>query len=101
MVFFEVAAFILFIVGIITFIMLLEEDGFMFFIISTIFLLMGAACVILCVESKSEKIKQSINEAANIYINGEPVSDSFNLNGITLDRYHICIDGDNVYLETK
>ena len=55
----------------------------------------------LCVESKSEKIKQSINEAANIYINGEPVSDSFNLDGITLDRYHIRIDGDNVYLETK
>lgn len=101
MVFFEVAAFILFIVGIITFIMSLEEDGFMFFIISTIFFLMGAACVILCVELKSEKIKQSINEATNIYINGEPVSDSFNLDGITLDRYHIRIDGDNVYLETK
>lgn len=66
-----------------------------------IFISMGIACVVLCVESKSEKIKQSINEAANIYINGEPVSDSFNLDGITLDRYHIRIDGDNVYLETK
>lgn len=66
-----------------------------------IFALIGAACVVLSGESKSEKVKQSISEAANIYINGEPVSDNFNIDGITPDYYHIRIDGDNVYLETK
>jgi hypothetical protein len=98
---YAVGACVFIIAGIIAFIISLEEDGFMFFIISMIFISMGAACVILCVESKSEKIKQSINEATNIYINGDPVSDGFNLDGITLDRYYIRIDGDNVYLETK
>lgn len=96
-----VEACVFIIAGIIAFIISREEDDFMFFFMSSIFFSMGAACVILCVESKSEKIKQSINEATNIYINGDPVSDSFNLDGITLDRYHIRIDGDNVYLETK
>lgn len=81
-----VGACICIIVGIIAFIISLEEDDFMFFFMSSIFFSMGAACVILCGELKYEKIKQSINEAENIYIK---------------DRYHIRIDGDNVYLETK
>jgi hypothetical protein len=97
----EVGACICFFLAIIALIVSLEGEDIWALFMVTIFALMGIACVILCVESKSEKIKQSINEAANIYINGEPVSDSFNLDGITLDRYHIRIDDDNVYLETK
>lgn len=98
---YAVGACVFIIAGIIAFIISLEEEDSMFFLMASIFFSMGAACVILCFELKYEKIKQSINEAENIYINGDPVSDSFNLDGITLDRYHIRIDGDNVYLETK
>lgn len=38
---------------------------------------------------------------ADIYIDGEPVSNKFNINGIELDEYIIKIDENNVYLKKK
>lgn len=36
-----------------------------------------------------------------IYINGSPVEDGFDLNGVNLDKYDIKIKNDTVYLMSK
>lgn len=37
----------------------------------------------------------------NIYMNGEPVSENFNIEAINLRYYRIKIDGENVFLEKR
>lgn len=49
-----------------------------------------------------EKVVESAqNKDMDIYIDGEPVSDEFNIKGIDLDKYNIKIEDDIVYLISK
>lgn len=40
-------------------------------------------------------------DAANVYIDGKPVSDQFNPSAIDKGKYKIKQDGDNIFLTTK
>lgn len=49
-----------------------------------------------------EKVVESAqNKDMDIYIDGEPVSDEFDIKGIDLDKYNIKIKNDTVYLISK
>lgn len=51
---------------------------------------------------KDKNIKNYIKEnQVNIYMNGEPVSEKFNIEAINLRYYRIKIDGENVFLEKR
>lgn len=43
----------------------------------------------------------SCDEDMDIYIDGEPVSDEFDIKGIDLDKYNIKIEDDILYLISK
>lgn len=51
---------------------------------------------------KDKNTKNYIKEnQVNIYMNGEPVSEKFNIEAINLRYYRIKIDGENVFLEKR
>lgn len=77
---------------------------FKYFVFSVIFF----AVVFSSIKGDKEQAKlqtqvqKMIEEKkADIYIDGEPISNKFNINGIELDEYIIKIDGNNVYLKKK
>lgn len=43
-------------------------------------------------------VESARNEGIDIYIDGEPVSDEFDIDGIDLDKYNIRIEDDVLYL---
>ena len=50
---------------------------------------------------KSFHISSFYKDGDKIYINGSPVEDGFDLNGVNLDKYDIKIKNDTVYLMSK
>lgn len=49
-----------------------------------------------------EKVVESAqNKDMDIYIDGEPVSDEFDIKGIDLDKYNIKMEDDILYLTSK
>lgn len=48
--------------------------------------------------TEKEVLELADNEGVQIFINGEPVSENFDINGIDLDDYEINISGNKVYL---
>lgn len=46
-------------------------------------------------------VESAQSEGIDIYIDGEPVSDDFNIKGIDLDKYNIKIEDDVLYLISK
>lgn len=53
------------------------------------------------VKLQTQVQKMVEEKKADIYIDGEPVPNNFNINGIELNDYIIKIDGNNVYLRKK
>lgn len=46
-------------------------------------------------------VESALNEDMDIYIDGEPVSDEFDIKGIDLDKYNIKIEDNVLYLMSK
>lgn len=44
---------------------------------------------------------EAYKDGDKIYINGSPVEDGFDLNGVNLDKYDIKLENDTVYLMSK
>lgn len=72
------------------------ETGAMFLIFAIII----TATYILA-KSERKAIESAYNEGMDIYIDGEPVSDEFDIKGIDLDKYNIKIEDDILYLTSK
>lgn len=77
---------------------------FKYFVFSVIFF----ALVFSSIKINKEQVKLQTQvqkmveeKKADIYIDGEPVPNNFNINGIELNDYIIKIDGNNVYLRKK
>lgn len=52
-------------------------------------------------EPLQENTETTNRDEYNIYINGEPVSKDFDINGIDLEEYQIQIKNDTIYLMNK
>ncbi len=77
---------------------------FKYFVFSVIFFAVAFSSIKADKEQAKlqTQVQKMIEEKkADIYIDGEPVSNKFNINGIELDEYIIKIDGNNVYLKKK
>lgn len=67
--------------------------------IAMLFLLNSVLGVFFCI--KCQNFKNYIKEnQVNIYVDGELVSDNFNIEDINLKNYFFEIDGENAFLET-
>ena len=67
--------------------------------IAMLFLLNAVLGVFFCI--KCQNFKNYIKEnQVNIYMDGELVSDDFNIEDINLKNYFFEIDGENAFLET-
>ena len=51
--------------------------------------------------SEQDKAIEAYENGDKIYINGNPVEDGFDINGINLDKYDIRIENDTIYLMSK
>lgn len=47
------------------------------------------------------KAIEAYKDGDKIYINGSPVEDGFDLNGVNLDKYDIKLENDTIYLMSK
>ena len=47
------------------------------------------------------RVIEAYKDGDKIYINGNPVEDGFDLNGVNLDKYDIKLENDTVYLMSK
>lgn len=90
------------------------QNAFLFMRISeflsvTTITLIAFAFIIIGPAEKSEHqqevyrkaVESAQNEDIDIYIDGEPVSDKFDIDGIDLDNYNIKIEDDVLYLMSK
>lgn len=51
--------------------------------------------------SEQDKAFEAYENGDKVYINGNPVEDGFDINGINLDKYDIRIENDTIYLMSK
>ena len=51
--------------------------------------------------SEQDKAIEAYENGNKVYINGNPVEDGFDINGINLDKYDIRIENDTIYLMSK
>ena len=52
-------------------------------------------------DNLKNKAIEAYKDGDKIYINGNPVEDGFDLNGVNLDKYDIKLENDTVYLMSK
>ena len=52
-------------------------------------------------DNLKNKAIEAYKDGDKIYIDGNPVEDGFDLNGVNLDKYDIKIKNDTVYLMSK
>ena len=82
-----------------------------FIIVSILAFASGVFLIVICPLNPSSPLNATDNlkdraieaykDGDKIYIDGNPVEDGFDLNGVNLDKYDIKIKNDTVYLMSK
>lgn len=102
---------VIFSIGIFYFIYAIKEKMYPFIIVSILAFALGVFLVAICplnpssplnaADNLKNKAIEAYKDGDKIYINGNPVEDGFDLNGVNLDKYDIKIKNDTVYLMSK
>lgn len=101
----------IFLIGIYYFIFAIQKKMYPFIIVSILAFVSGVFLIVICPLNSSSPLNAADNlkdraieayeDGNKIYINGSPVEDGFDLNGVNLDKYDIKIKNDTVYLMSK
>lgn len=101
----------IFLKGIFYFIYAIKKKMYPLIIVSISVLAFGVFLIIICplnpssplnaADNLKNKAIEAYKDGDKIYINGSPVEDGFDLNGVNLDKYDIKIKNDTVYLMLK
>ena len=102
---------VIFSIGIFDFIYAIKEKMYPFIIVSILAFASGVFLIVICPLNPSSPLNATNNlkdraieaykDGDKIYIDGNPVEDGFDLNGVNLDKYDIKIKNDTVYLMSK
>lgn len=102
---------IIFLIGILCFIIAIQEKRYPFILPSIAAFTLGVFLIVICPLNSSSPLNaaddlknraiEAYKDGDKIYINGSPVEDGFDLNGVDLDKYDIKIKNDTVYLMSK
>ena len=89
------------------FIYAIKEKMYPFIIVSILAFASGVFLIVICPLNPSSPLNATDNlkdraieaykDGDKIYINGSPVEDGFDLNGVNLDKYDIKLENDTVY----
>ena len=107
-----IVTIIFFLIGIICFIIAIQEKRYLFILPSIAAFTLGVFLIVICPLNSSSPLNAADNllkdraieaykDGDKIYINGSPVEDGFDLNGVNLDKYDIKLENDTVYLMSK
>lgn len=101
----------MFLIGILCFIIAIQEKNYPFILPSIAAFTLGVFLIVICPLNPSSPLNAADNlkdiaieaykDGDKIYINGSPVEDGFDFNGVNLDKYDIKIKNDTVYLMSK
>lgn len=101
----------MFLIGILCFIIAIQEKNYPFILPSIAAFTLGVFLIVICPLNSSSPLNaaddlknraiEAYKDGDKIYINGSPVEDGFDLNGVNLDKYDIKLENDTVYLMSK
>lgn len=101
-------AAIMFLISILYFIFTIQEKNYPLIFLSIAAFTLGVFFIVMCPSSPlnaaddlKNKAIEAYKDGDKIYINGNPVEDGFDLNGVNLDKYDIKLENDTVYLMSK
>lgn len=106
-----IIAILIFIYGGYIFVVAIQEREYSLIFVSVIAWIVGILLAVACplnpssplnaADNLQEKAIEAYEGGDKVYIDGNPVEDGFNLNGINLDKYDIKIENDTIYLMSK
>lgn len=98
----------IFLIGIFYFIFAIKEKIYSFIIVSILAFASVVFLIVICPLNPSSPLNaaddlkgraiEAYKDGDKKYINGNPVEDGFDLNGVNLDKYDIKLENDTVYL---
>ena len=102
------SAAVMFLISILCFIFTIQEKNYPLIFPSIAAFTLGVFLIVMCPSSPlnaaddlKNKAIEAYKDGDKIYINGSPVEDGFDLNGVNLDKYDIKLENDTVYLMSK
>ena len=105
------SAAVMFLISILCFIFTIQEENYPLIFPSIAAFTLGVFLIVMCTLNLSSPLNAADNlknkaieaykDGDKIYINGSPVEDGFDLNGVNLDKYDIKLENDTVYLMSK
>lgn len=101
----------IFLIGIFCFVFAIQEKEYLLIIPSILAFVFVVILAIICplnpssplnaADNLKDKAIEAYKDGDKIYINGNPVEDGFDLNGVNLDKYDIKLENDTIYLMSK
>ena len=102
---------VIFLIGILCFIIAIQKKTYLFILPSIMAFVLGVFLIIICPLNPSSPLNaaddlknraiEAYEDGDKLYIDGNPVEDGFDLNGVNLDKYDIKIQNDTIYLMSK
>ena len=102
---------VIFSLGILYFILAIQENMYSFIFVSILEFVFGVFLIVICplnpsspfnaTDNLKDRAIEAYKDGDKIYIDGNPVEDGFDFNGVNLDKYDIKIKNDTVYLMSK
>lgn len=102
---------LIFIYGGYIFVVAIQEREYSLIFVSVIVWIAGTFLAVICplnpssplnaADNLQEKAIEAYEDGDKVYIDGNPVEDGFDFNGINLDKYDIKIENDTIYLMSK
>ena len=102
---------IIFLIGIFCLIFAIQEKEYLLIIPFVLAFVFGVLLIVICplnpssplnaADDLKNKAIEAYKDGDKIYINGSPVEDGFDLNGVNLDKYDIKLENDTIYLMSK
>ena len=99
---------VVFLIGILCFIIAIQNEIYSFIFLSIAAFAFGVFLIVICPLNPSSPLNaaddlkgraiEAYKDGDKKYINGNPVEDGFDLNGVNLDKYDIKLENDTVYL---
>lgn len=96
---------VVFLIGILCFIIAIQNEIYSFIFLSIAAFAFGVFLIVMhplsplnAADDLKGRAIEAYKDGDKIYINGNPVEDGFDLNGVNLDKYDIKLENDTVYL---
>lgn len=102
---------VIFLIGILCLVFAIKEKECLFIIPLILAFVLGIILIIICplisssplnaADDLKDRAIKAYEDGDKLYIDGNPVEDGFDLNGVNLDKYDIKIQNDTIYLMSK